>query len=257
MKILLIAVNAKYIHSNLAVYNLQKVTENLLREKGVTNQLIEVEICEYTINNRCEEVIHDIYSKHADLLAFSVYIWNVEFICQVANTLRCIQPEVPIWAGGPEVSYRPTEFLELYPAFTTILCGEGERIFSESIYEFYNGGKIPQIVYEDKIINMDCLPFVYPDLDTFNHRIIYYESSRGCPFSCSYCLSSIDKRTRYRNIELVKNELQYFIDKKVPLVKFIDRTFNSSHKHAMNIWEYILENDNNTTSFHLDRKSVV
>lgn len=258
MKILLTAVNAKYIHSNLAVYSLKS-------SAGVYEPLVELE--EYTINHRTEDMFRMIYQRRPNLLFFSCYIWNVEVISELADCISQVMPETVIWAGGPEVSYDAELFLKEHPQFTGIMCGEGENTFF-SLLQYYIEEKgtldeIPGIVYrtEDGIkasgnvpflTSLDAVPFVYRDLKQFENRIVYYESSRGCPFSCSYCLSSIDKRVRFRSLRLVKEELTFFLQNQVKQVKFVDRTFNCSHRHAKEIWKFLSENDNGITNFHFE-----
>lgn len=257
MKILLAACNAKYIHSNLAVYNLKACTAKyqdhiLLRE--------------YTINQQKDDILRDIYKSGADVICFSCYIWNISFIKELIHDLVKILPKAKFWTGGPEVSYDAETFLAENPQITGVMVGEGEEIFQE-LTEHYIEGSIPLseirgIAWRDdteihhngwrEIMDLSRVPFAYQDLENFEHRIIYYESSRGCPFSCSYCLSSVDKKLRFRNLELVKKELQFFIDHRVPQVKFVDRTFNCKHDHAMGIWKYITEHDNGVTNFHFE-----
>ena len=257
MKILLAACNAKYIHSNLAVYDLKADSSDYDEH---------VILREYTINQPKDEILKDIYSSGADVVCFSCYIWNISFVRELIRDLVKILPKTAFWAGGPEVSYDAEKFLTEMPEMTGVMVGEGEKTFHD-LLEFYIDGKdsleeISGIAYRtgDKIIHngwrelmdLSAIPFVYEHLEKFENRIIYYESSRGCPFSCSYCLSSIDKKLRFRDLELVKKELQFFLDHRVPQVKFVDRTFNCKHEHAMTIWKYILEHDNGVTNFHFE-----
>ena len=261
MKILLAACNAKYIHSNLAVYNLKSCSGKYSPQ---------VVIREYTINQIKDEILKDIYLEQPDVICFSCYIWNVSFVKELVPDLKKILPDADFWAGGPEVSYDAEKFLRSNPAFSGVMVGEGEETFQElaghyiegkpeNLKEirgvaFRNEDKVPDIVHTGwrELMDLSKVPFAYQDLKEFKNRIIYYESSRGCPFSCSYCLSSIDKKLRFRDIELVKKELQFFIDNKVPQVKFVDRTFNCKHDHAMTIWRYITEHDNGVTNFHFE-----
>ena len=261
MKILLAACNAKYIHSNLAVYNLKSCSGKYSPQ---------VVIKEYTINQIRDEILKDIYLEQPDVICFSCYIWNVSFVKELVPDLKKILPDTDFWAGGPEVSYDAEKFLRSNPAFSGVMVGEGEETFQElaghyiegkpeNLKEirgvaFRNEDKVPDIVHTGwrELMDLSKVPFAYQDLKEFKNRIIYYESSRGCPFSCSYCLSSIDKKLRFRDIELVKKELQFFIDNKVPQVKFVDRTFNCKHDHAMTIWRYITEHDNGVTNFHFE-----
>lgn len=268
MKILLTAINAKYIHSNLAVYDLRAYAKEY-RDS--------VELAEYTINHRSEYILQEIYKRKPDVLCFSCYIWNYEYVKEVASEFHKLRPEVPIWVGGPEVSYEIERMFVENPSFYGVVIGEGEATFSELCAYYCNGKKgslsdIAGIAYRNgekyderkegspaitrtkprAPIDLSSIPFCYEDMTDFENRIIYYESSRGCPFSCSYCLSSIDKKLRFRNTELVKKELQFFIDKKVPQVKFVDRTFNCNHTHAMEIWKFIQEKDIGITNFHFE-----
>ena len=257
MRILLAACNAKYIHSNLAVYDLKAYSSDYDEQ---------VLLREYTINQPKDEIMKDIYSSGADVVCFSCYIWNISFVRELIRDLVKILPETAFWAGGPEVSYDAEKFLTEMTEMTGVMVGEGERTFHD-LLEFYIDGKgsleeISGIAYRDgdkichngwrELMDLSAIPFVYEHLEEFENRIIYYESSRGCPFSCSYCLSSIDKKLRFRDLELVKKELQFFLDHKVPQVKFVDRTFNCKHEHAMTIWKYILEHDNGVTNFHFE-----
>ena len=257
MKILLAACNAKYIHSNLAVYDLKAYSSDYDKE---------VLLREYTINQPKDEILKDIYGSGPDVVCFSCYIWNISFVRELIRDLAKILPETAFWAGGPEVSYDAEKFLTEMPEMTGVLVGEGEKTFHDLLEYYIDGkgslGEIRGIAYRDgeeirhngwrELMNLSEIPFVYQHLEEFENRIIYYESSRGCPFSCSYCLSSIDKKLRFRDLELVKKELQFFLDHKVPQVKFVDRTFNCKHEHAMAIWKYILEHDNGVTNFHFE-----
>ena len=261
LKILLAACNAKYIHSNLAVYNLKSCSGEYSPN---------VVIKEYTINQIQDDILKDIYLEQPDVICFSCYIWNISFVKELVPDLKKILPHVDFWAGGPEVSYDAVEFLKKNLAFFGVMVGEGEETFHElagyyierkpeNLKEirgvvFHDETKVPDIVHTGwrELMDLSKVPFAYSNLTEFKNRIIYYESSRGCPFSCSYCLSSIDKKLRFRDIELVKKELQFFIDNKVPQVKFVDRTFNCKHDHAMAIWRYITEHDNGITNFHFE-----
>lgn len=259
MKILLTAINAKYIHSNLAVYSLSAYAKDYRDH---------IQIVEYTINHRVEYLLQELYKQKPDVLCFSCYIWNIRHIQELITEFHKLLPNVPIWVGGPEVSYEPEAFLHSYPMVTGVMIGEGEATFRD-LCEYYieeTESKLQQIpglmirdikgelvqTTEREPLNLDQLPFCYQNLDDFNNRIIYYETSRGCPFSCSYCLSSIDKSLRFRSLGLVKQELQFFLDHQVPQVKFVDRTFNCNHRHATEIWQYLKEHDNGITNFHFE-----
>lgn len=283
MKVLLTAINAKYIHSNLAVYSLKSYASCYAQE---------VEIAEYTINQNVDDILMDLYKKAPDVLCFSCYLWNITYVGQLLMELKKILPDVQLWLGGPEVSYNAAQVLKTYPQVDGIMCGEGEETFLE-LLDYYHGkiknlkeikgitfrmwktspdfmdsvenestGKqiIKNEIAESEIVetpwrevmDLSKVPFVYEDMEKFRNKIIYYESSRGCPFSCSYCLSSIDKCLRFRDLELVKRELQAFIDAEVPQVKFVDRTFNCKHEHAMAVWSYLAEHDRGKTNFHFE-----
>lgn len=275
MNIFLAAINAKYIHSNLAVYSLRAYARKYTEE---------TEIAEYTINQPIDEILMDIYTHRPDILCFSCYLWNISYVEQLIREIPKVLPDTKIWLGGPEVSYNAREMLDEYPGLTGIICGEGEETFLE-LMDYYHSGieteteeknksrciqstdtglsGIRGIVYRTgdgnitetpsrPVLDLSTVPFVYGHIEDFRNRIIYYESSRGCPFSCSYCLSSIDKCLRFRDPELVKKELQFFIDHEVPQVKFVDRTFNCRHDHAMTVWRYIKEHDRGITNFHFE-----
>ena len=266
MKFLLIAINAKYIHSNPAIYSLKAYA-------GAEYEN-EIEITEYTINNRMEDILSDIYKRKPDAAAFSCYIWNWRIIRELTAELHKVMPLLPIWLGGPEVSFDAEIILKEHGEVTGIMTGEGEETFRELLayYRERHYGKererkkelkeIDGIVFrqEGEIVrtkgrepmDMDALPFLYHNTENFQNRIIYYESARGCPFRCSYCLSAIDKKVRFRRMDIVKQELQFFLDEKVEQVKFVDRTFNCSHSRAMEIWEYIAAHDNGITNFHFE-----
>ena len=273
MKFLLTALNAKYIHPNLAVYS-PRAAALAAAPASDKHESFSVELAEFTINHRTEEILRDLFLRKPDVLLFSCYIWNIVYVRELAENCRKIMPEVPVWLGGPEVSYDAEKFLRENPAADGILCGEGEETF-RLLAECYAAGQadtehlaeIPGLVFREPVesaarpirVNtpaplpdLSALPFPYGELAEFENRIIYYESSRGCPFSCSYCLSSIEKSVRFRDIEKVCRELQFFLDRRVPQVKFVDRTFNCRKSHAMAVWSYILEHDNGITNFHFE-----
>lgn len=257
MKILLTAINAKYIHSNLAIYELSAYAEKYKEN---------IELAEYTINNQQEFILTDIYKRKPDVIAFSCYIWNIGIIENLLKEIRQVMPDTPIWLGGPEVSYDVTQGLLATPYADGIMIGEGECTFKELAQYYVEknielkdirgiayrwNGEIKVNPYREPM-NLSDVPFPYSDFELFKNKILYYETSRGCPYSCSYCLSSIERGVRLRDLELVKKELQIFLDAKVPQVKFIDRTFNCNPAHAMGIWNYIHEHDNGLTNFHFE-----
>lgn len=281
MKCLLAAINAKYIHSNLGIYNLKKYAEvNLPADAEVS-----IELGEYTINNEMEVILQDIYRRKPDILGISCYIWNIRYVKDIVRDVKKVLPETRIWLGGPEVCYDADKTLTELPEAELVMMGEGEEVFTKLLEMASHGEKPGTEIYENsdessstenraartmagaayrtdagdivnggpaRIMNMDEIPFAYDNLEQFENRIIYYESSRGCPFSCSYCLSSIDKRVRFRSLEKVLPELQFFLDNRVPQVKFVDRTFNCKKSHSMAIWRYITEHDNGVTNFHFE-----
>lgn len=257
MKFLLVALNTKYIHSNPALYSLRAGAGEELKQ--------QVELAEYTINHGFTEVLADIFKRKPDVLGFSCYIWNIDMVLQLTKELGKLLPETPIWLGGPEVSYDAPAVLRQHPELTGIMVGEGEATFKELLNYYVkgndNGAELSEIAglclpegvtAPRELTDISSLPFLYEDLTGFENKIIYYESSRGCPFRCSYCLSSIDKTVRLRDLVTVKRELQYFLDHKVSQVKFVDRTFNCNHGHATEIWKYLLEHDNGVTNFHFE-----
>lgn len=274
MKYLLVAINAKYIHSNPAIYNLKEYAlANMTADMKDNNKII---IKEFTINNQIDDILEEIYSEHPDFIGFSCYLWNISYINDLIPELCKLLPDAHIWVGGPEVSYRAKSYIEACKnQIQGVIVGEGEETFSELVSAYSHGinielytkylPSIKGITYiESRIIQdikstplraaiaMDSIPFTYNNISEFENRIIYYESSRGCPFSCSYCLSSIDKQIRFRSLELVESELKFFLEKKVPQVKFIDRTFNCNPKRATHIWNFISQNDNGVTNFHFE-----
>ena len=295
MRFLLCGINAKYIHSNLAIFSLKAYAD---RKKIPGAEII---LKEYTINNYVEDILQDLYEEKADVVIFSCYIWNISFVRELAAELKKVSPAVKIWAGGPEVSYAANKFLMENPAFDLIMQGQGEEVFSElirfvvedkdfagednvyptnyidmsklqklqgiAVRDFSGkaalGNAESNIENKTKIINtgfatlmdMDTIPFVYEDFHLFEHKILYYETSRGCPFCCSYCLSSVDKTVRFRSLPIVKKELDAFLEAKVPQVKFVDRTFNCNRQRAIDIWSYLVEHDNGITNFHFEISS--
>lgn len=254
MKFLLVAVNAKYIHSNPAVYSLKRFAGEYTDA---------VEIAEYTINNRMEDILEDIYRRKPHVIGFSCYIWNIGMVEKLMGELHKLLPKLPVFLGGPEVTYDADKLLRKYPYLTGIFIGEGEATFAQVVKYYVKKNPesledIPGLMLRSgmtpvrKPLNLTDVPFLYDDMAPFTNRIIYYETQRGCPFRCSYCLSSIDKTVRFRDIEVVKKELAFFLEKKVKQVKFVDRTFNCNHDHAMAVWQYLYDHDNGVTNFHFE-----
>lgn len=267
MKVLLAAINAKYIHSNLGIYSLKTYGEKMLKEWGLAEQ-VEISLAEYTINHQMEQILQDIYKRKPDVIGFSCYIWNISYVKMILADIKKVLPDVKIWAGGPEVSYHAEAFLKEEPAVDLVMMGEGEITFAHFLKALLEGEALKQVpglmlrnddgTFTDtgfrQVMDMSQFPFPYAfmDMKELEHRIIYYESSRGCPFSCAYCLSSIDKKLRFRSLDLVLPELEWFLQAKVPQVKFVDRTFNCKKSHAMAIWQYIRDHDNGITNFHFE-----
>lgn len=272
MKILLSAINAKYIHSNPAVYSLKAYATKQFALSGKDNfpenKIPEIIIKEHTINNLLDDILQDIYLEKPDLIGFSCYIWNISYVNLLIAELKKLLPHTPIWVGGPEVSYNPKEYLQnTNNSVTGVILGEGEDTFflladmyarkQPELITGINGiayKKEAQIIVQPKAACMDInnIPFFYSDMSDFDNRIVYYETSRGCPFSCSYCLSSVDKQMRFRHLDKVEEELLFFLEHKVPQVKFIDRTFNCNPERAYHIWNFIHQNDNGITNFHFE-----
>ena len=269
MRYLLAAINAKYIHSNLGIYSLRRYAMDRLGLSAESK--IQIDLGEYTINHQMDQILQDIYRRKPDVVGFSCYIWNIVYVKELIHDLKKVLSQVRIWLGGPEASYDAVHLMDELPEVELIMQGEGEETFTRLVEACERGtevcfSEIPGIVLRRSggtvevhrpapLMNLDDIPFSYGDLSGLEHRIIYYESSRGCPFSCSYCLSSIDKKVRFRSLSLVTRELQFFLDRKVPQVKFVDRTFNCKKSHSMAIWQYLLDHDNGITNFHFEISS--
>ncbi|WP_434304773.1 B12-binding domain-containing radical SAM protein [Clostridium botulinum] len=254
MKALLVAINSKYIHSNLALRYLRANTEDLN---------YECMLKEFTINDRKENILEKIIMEKADLVAFSCYIWNLEYVEELANLIKSVKPSTEIIFGGPEVSYDSESFLRKVPG-EYIIKGEGEETFREFIKCKIENKSLDKVkgLYiktlngieytgERHNISMNSVVFPYKREEDLKNKIVYYEASRGCPFKCKYCLSSTLHGVRFHGIERVKKEIKFLVDKNVKLIKFVDRTFNCNHKFAMEVWEYIINLDTDAT-FHFE-----
>ncbi|MDY2631061.1 MAG: B12-binding domain-containing radical SAM protein [Clostridium sp.] len=254
MKILLTALNSKFVHSNLAVRYLKAFTKDMN---------YQCKIREFSINDREEKILEEIIKERPNVVAFSTYIWNIEMIRRLSNLIKLVDESIEIVYGGPEVSYDSQNILkELNGEY--IIEGEGEKTYREFVEyklgerdiksirglyykengEVYSNGKRP-------LMNMNEIVFPYEEDENLDNKIVYYEASRGCPFNCKYCLSSTTHGVRFLDVERVKKELKYFIDKEVRLVKFVDRTFNCNHKFTMAIWEFLI-NQETKTQFHFE-----
>ena len=288
MKILLAAVNASFMHTNLAVRYLKTFAEKYLSDE--IRAQTQIDIAEFTINQPFIETLRGIKAFEPELVLFSTYIWNSTYISNIIPDIKKILPSCAIGAGGPEVSYSAQKYLSCLPSLDFVINGEGEKTFLEIIENFCSAAELLQNLNEtsekilkikgisffknskffftgfrDLIQNLDTLPFTYPELLEGNfegnfdgdHKIYYYESNRGCPFSCAYCLSSVENSVRFKSLEKVKAELQIFLDAKVKLVKFVDRTFNLKSERYIEIWRYILEHHNGKTMFHFEIEAEV
>ncbi len=257
MKILLTTLNSKYVHSNLALKYLYASAEDYKRS---------IDIMEFTINNEDDYVFTELLRKQYDVICFSCYIWNVEKTLYLSENLKKAQPDLKILLGGPEVSFEIVPFMSRYKFIDFLISGEGETAFSEWASELLSGTfafhKIKGLTYRQDgkifvnppapLLNFESVPFPYRSLVSEDDKIMYYESSRGCPFRCSYCLSSVEKKVRTLSMERVKSDLSYFIYKKVKQVKFIDRTFNWDVKRSNEIIKYLMDTDNGITNFHFE-----
>ncbi|MCR1850478.1 B12-binding domain-containing radical SAM protein [Paraclostridium sordellii] len=260
MKILLTTLNSKFIHTNLAIRYLNQMVKDI--------EDIEVDIREYTINNELDFILKDIYKNDYDVILFSTYIWNVNDIVKLCDNIKKVKPNMKIALGGPEVSYDSEDSMKKYDFVDYILYGEGELVFRDFVKHLKGGMKIEDvdgIVYRNNkdiiknkpmklLENLDLIPSPYEKLnkEEYENRIVYYETSRGCPFNCQYCLSSTLQGLRYFSIDRVKKDLKALIDARVSQIKFIDRTFNANKKFAMEIMKFLMENDNDYTTYHFE-----
>lgn len=265
--ILLIGINAKYIHSNPAVYSLKAYADTYFPSRHLEGVMARPKGCslsvaEYTVNQSVEFILADLYRRKPDVLAVSCYIWNWTVVRALLAELPKLLPGTALWLGGPEVSFRAQTIIDTHPQLTGIMVGEGEETFLALLKHYWTGSpalsEIAGIALKEgftgerALMDLNRIPFPYPAPGSFDNRILYYESQRGCPFACAYCLSSIDKSVRLRSLETVYQELQTFLESRVPQVKFIDRTFNCNAAHALAIWKFLKENDNNVTNFHFE-----
>lgn len=254
MRTLLVGINAKFIHSNLALYSL----------KSYCNDREKISIKEFTINNNVNDILKNIYEENPDLIGFSSYIWNIDLILELSSAIKKILPLTKVLLGGPEVSYN-LEYIKEKEYIDFIITGEGEESFKKLISGEIELESICNLIYKKSgkiVINKKCnnidlnrIPFPYSELDIdidIENKIVYYESTRGCPFSCNFCLSSIDEKVRALNIDRIYEDLKFFLNKKVGQVKFVDRTFNFNSSYAIKIWKCIIENDNGYTNFHFE-----
>lgn len=260
MRVLLSTLNSKYIHTALSLRYLKAYAEGKLAES-------ELSIREFTINQSINHILGEIYRERPDVLAMSVYIWNINETLDIVKSLKKVAPEVKVILGGPEVSFEIEKLLEETPEIDYVIYGEGEASFLDLIRTLHSGGEIEKVdgvaFRKDgkAVVNkprklletLDEIPPVYgDDLSEYRDKIIYYESSRGCPFNCKFCLSSTIDGLRFAGLERVKRDMKIFLDANVKQVKFIDRTFNARKDYSREIMEYLYSNDNGTTNFHFE-----
>lgn len=273
--ILLIGINAKYIHSNPAVYSLKAYADAYYPTHPEGDAFVHPEgdafaypkgcslsVAEYTVNQPVEAILADLYRRRPDVLAISCYIWNWTVVRTLLAELPKLLPGTALWLGGPEVSFRAQTIIDAHPQLTGIMVGEGEETFLALLRHYWDASpalsEIAGIVLKEgftgerALTDLNRIPFPYSAPGSFGSRILYYESQRGCPFACAYCLSAVDKSVRLRSLETVYQELRAFLDSRVLQVKFIDRTFNCNAAHALAIWRFLKENDNNVTNFHFE-----
>lgn len=237
-KIIIASINSKYIHTNLAIRYIKKYLEQIAPK----NEYI---IKEWNLKQRFLDILRELYSSQPDTILFSIYIWNVEMTLKLIREIKKLLPSIEIAVGGPEVMYRSEELLQEYPEISQVFKGDGELALANYL------GVVPK-KYSNR--DLDYIPFPYniQDIERSKNQIIYYESSRGCPFNCAYCLSSIEHNVRYFSLERVLKDLDFFLTHKVKLVKFVDRTFNLDPQRYYPIWEYLIKNHNGYTTFHFE-----
>ncbi len=253
MKIVLSSLNAKYIHTSLAIRCL----------KAYSEKEFDIELAEYTIKDPVMNIVSDLYRRQPDVIGFSCYIWNIEETIRVIEVLKKVMPNTRIILGGPEVSYDTEQWMERIPQVDFIVVGEGEETFHHLLQEIEGAGKyhfIYGVAYRkgDEIIVMPGRPkqdlnelpspHRFPeDIPHLSKRVVYFETSRGCPFSCQFCLSSIEVGVRYFDIERTKSDILYLIDNGAKLIKFVDRTFNIKRDYALEMFTFLIENHNGCT----------
>ncbi|WP_320046943.1 B12-binding domain-containing radical SAM protein [uncultured Ilyobacter sp.] len=254
-KILLVGINSQYVHTNLAVRYIKNYVENY--------SSLKLEIYESSINNQLSAILTDIFEKNPEKIIFSTYIWNKEYVFKLVKEIKKIMPDTTVILGGPEVSYLTTEIMNENPEIDFIITGEGEKTTLEFLSKGIEGvkgvyyRKDDQIKFnghQSPISDLDEIPFPYSEEELKNskNKILYYESSRGCPFECSYCMSSLDKSVRYFSLERVKEDLKKFLQAGITLIKFVDRTFNIDKRRYMDLWKFLLENYREEVTFHFE-----
>lgn len=257
MNIVLSTLNAKYIHTSLALRSIRAYCKEFKEN---------IKILEFTINHQENYILNEIFKAKPDILGFSCYIWNIEQTMDLVKSLKKVLPSATIILGGPEVSYDGEALLKEHQEIDLIVLGEGEATFYDILKSFRDKkgdlADVEGIIYringkiiktgERKLLDLNEIAFPYEDFDALSNQIIYYESTRGCPYQCQYCLSSRDKKVRFLSLERVYADLQHFLDAGVKQVKFVDRTFNCNKKHALSIWKYLMDKDNGKSNFHFE-----
>lgn len=239
MKVLLVTLNSKYSHINIALYYL----------KNCIKDICDVTIKNYTINDSLDNLLEDIMKQNADLICFGCYIWNIEQTVKLAKNINTLNKNITIAFGGPEVSYNPHEVLKKYTFVSSIMCGEGEISIKNLIIDIKNNNL--KSIYSEPV-NISNIPQIADDIiSNYDNRVVYFETSRGCPYRCSYCLSCIDKNIKYFDLDSSIIQLKKLLDKNVKQIRFIDRTFNSDRKRALKLWKFLIENRKDTT-FHFE-----
>ena len=261
MKILLVTLDSKFIHANLAVRYLKKFCSDIECDR------LSIEIKEFTINQKQEYILGEIFSANADLVCFSCYVWNIEYIKEIAYIIKEAKNNIKILCGGPETSFEIEKFMKNEPYIDYVIFGEGELTFKEFLLEFKNinadfnaikglayrdNGKIAINQSREPIYNLDSINYPYEENDNFEDKIIYYESSRGCPFCCSFCMSSIDKKMRTFSMDRVKKDLMLLLNTGARQIKFVDRTFNADYKRSIEIMDFIIKNNKSNMKIHFE-----
>ena len=257
MKILLTTLHAKYSHSSLALPCLAACCRDI---SG-----IEIVISELTVNEPHEKLLRRIISEKAELIAFSCYIWNIEETLKLVSDIKKISPDIVTVLGGPEVSFGVFDLMSANPAVDYVVKGEGERVFKQLLNKLANAesSEISNLFYRDKgditsgplnscYLELDSIPSPFEaELVDLSKPLIYYETSRGCPFSCAFCLSSVDRHVRSFSQKRIESDLQFLMHRKISQIKLVDRTFNYDSSRSDSIWKFILENNRNS-HFHFE-----
>ena len=256
MKVLFATLNAQYIHSSLALACLNSYCQG---------EFADLHLMEYTINDNPRDILYSIFRIRPEVLCFSCYIWNIEAILNLCRDFKAIVPQCTIVLGGPEASFAADDLLQRYPQINIVVRGEGEQTTKELLQALSEGQALRGIAgisyreglmvrhNEDRppLTNLDIIPFPYEDLSAYQNRVVYYETSRGCPFGCSYCLSAADQGLRYFSLERVKHDLEILMHGDVREIKLVDRTFNSDEKRSRAIMSFIADNQPNCR-FHFE-----